>query len=148
MSALEEKHGVWIEGMDGVIAEITKLSDDRVKRREILKILKRQIKPIQVAVAARASALKAEDPITVRGVTFDPGNMAKSIKIFAGRNKLNPAVFVGPAMGAKKKNDGFYARWIIRGSAKHPSTKFPDDFIEKGAAPLMGTILVYLEAAS
>ena len=38
-----------ILGMEGVINEIKLLSDDRMKRLEILKILRRQMKPISVS---------------------------------------------------------------------------------------------------
>ena len=37
---------VIIEGMEGVVGEIKKLTSDRMKRLEIIKILRQQVKPI------------------------------------------------------------------------------------------------------
>lgn len=129
-----------IEGLEGVIREIKTLADDKVKRKEMLKILRRQMKPIHAAVQSRANEQRAEHPIKVRGVTYDPGNLAKSIKLFTGRKKTDASIYVGPAdghRGRKPKFDGFYGWWIIYGSAKHSP---PDDFIWKAAAPLMESV--------
>lgn len=123
-----------IEGMEGVIREIRKLPD-RVKRLEILKILRRQVKPIRSAIKVEADKTNPEGRIyKIRGgKTVEPGNLGNSIKIFNGRNKEFPSVFVGPEMGPRKRNDAFYAFFIQYGTI-HIA---PNDFIDKATKPLL-----------
>lgn len=127
--------GIKIEGMEGVIREIRKLPP-KIKRREVVKIMKRQIKPIQRAIKANTPI--AERDATIRGVEVPRGNLKRSITIFTGKNKLHPAVYVGPAMGSKKKHDGFYGYFIQYGLGTSKGT--PNDFIGEAALPLLGSV--------
>ena len=124
-----------IEGIEAVQREIESLSDDKMKRREILKILRRQTKPILSAV--QANTPEADKVGIFKGVKYDPGNLRRSMAIKTGRSKEYPNVLVGPRQGKKAKNyDGFYAWWIQYGTIY----KKPNDFIWKAAAPLLDSV--------
>lgn len=124
-----------IDGLEGVIREIQSISDDKVKRSEILKVLRRQSKPILGAIKSNTPI--AEEVVSFRGVEYNPGNLKKSMAIKTSPSKNYPNVLIGPRKGRNGrkalKNDGFYAFWIQYG------TKFqkPNDFIWKASAPLM-----------
>lgn len=124
---------IQIEGMDEIIAKIKALPD-RTKRLEVLKILRRQMKPIQSAV--RNATPEADRPIKVRGKVYMPGNAKKSISIFSGKSKLMPSVFVGPATGKKRKYDAWYLYLLVYGWRDNRSTRNLD-YIRKTASPLI-----------
>ena len=127
-----------IEGIEAVQREIESLSDDKMKRREILKILRRQAKPILSAI--QANTPEADKVVTFRGVEYDPGNLRRSMAIKTGRSKDYPNVLVGPRQTKKGKTpikyDGFYAFWIQYGTIYQK----PNDFIWKAAAPLLDSV--------
>lgn len=107
-----------IEGIEGITREIKSLSDDRVKRREILKILRRQCKPVLNSLKQNTPV--AETAIKIRGVTYSPGNLKKAMAIKTSPSKLYPNVLVGPRYGKGAKSyDGFYAWWIEFGKGTH-----------------------------
>lgn len=124
-----------IQGMDGVINEIKSLSNDRMKRLEILKILRRQMKPILAAV-------KSNTPIATKTITgrngkvYEPENLKKSFAVRTSPIKKYPNVIVGPRKGNSAKNDGFYAFWIEYGAYDIPAS----NFIRNAAEPLMGSV--------
>lgn len=138
---LSDNGGVTIEGMDEVIAKIKNLPD-RTKRLEVLKILRRQMQTIKEAVKANtpvgthASSRRVKSGQSYK---YEVGNLKESIGIFTGKSKFRPMVFVGPAMGARKKHDGFYAFWVIYG-ARHYKNAKPNDFVRQGAAPYMKAV--------
>jgi len=123
-----------IEGMEGVIREIRKLPD-RAKRLEVLKILRPQVKPLKAAIKVEADKTNPEGRVyTIRGgKRVEPGNLGDSIKIFTGRNKEFPSVFIGPDMGPKKRNDAFYAFFLQYGTIYIA----PNDFIDKATKSLL-----------
>jgi len=125
-----------IEGMEEVIRKITSLPD-KTKRLEVLKILRRQMKPIQSAV--RNATPQADKPIKFRGKIYPIGNAKKSISIFTGRNKLYPSVYVGPATGKKRKYDAWYLYLLVYGWRDNRSTK-QLDYIRKTASPLLPNV--------
>ena len=124
------KSTIHIEGLEDVIDEIKGITDDKVKRREILKILKRQSKPILRAIKANTPI--AEEVKTVRGVKYEPGNLKKSMAIKTSPSKSYPNVLIGPRKGrsSRIKNDGFYAFWIQYGTVNQKA----NDFIGEAAA--------------
>ena len=126
-----------IEGMNGVIREIIKLPS-RAKFLEIRKILRRQVKPLKAAIKVEADKTNPEGrTYKIRGgKTVEPGNLGDSIKIFNGRNKEFPSVFIGPDMGGKKKNDAFYAFFVQYGTI-HIA---PNDFIDKATKSLLPSL--------
>jgi len=114
-----------IEGIKGVQSEIKSLADDKLKRREILKILRRQVKPLLKQIKSRAPI--AEKEIQVIKTKYKPQNLKKSMAIKTSPIKNYPNVLVGPRMGANKKNDGFYAFFIQYGTSKMPKNDFIGD---------------------
>lgn len=107
-----------IYGIEVVANEIKSLGDDKIKRREILKILRRQAKPMKEAM--KQNAPESDNVIIVRDDLYYPGNLKKSIAIKTSPSKKYPNVLVGARYGAgAKKHDGFYAFWVDLGIGKH-----------------------------
>ena len=73
-----------IEGVQNVAREIKSLSSDKMKRREILKVLRRQAKPLVQAM--RQNAPISENVIIFGDDVFYPGNLRKSIAIKTSRS--------------------------------------------------------------
>lgn len=121
-----------VKGAGEVFRELKRL-DDKVKRREILKILRKQVLPIKRAIKANAPTLskdKSNQTGKVQG-----GNLKKSIAIKTVRG-FNPSVKIGPQTGRSKRKpryDGFYAFFVQYGTINQA----PNDFIAKAANPLM-----------
>ena len=128
-----------IEGMQEVIREIQKIDSDVVKRREILKVLRRQSKPLVNAIRSKTPIAKYSVVRRLKSgeiaAEYKPENLKKSIKIKTSRNKKYPNVLVGPNFG-RGKYDGYYAFFIQYGT----STQSPNDFIWKAAKPLMSSL--------
>ena len=123
-----------VEGIDDVINEIIAISNDRMKRGEILKILRRQAKPILAAVKSNTPV--ADGPIVGRnGKVYEAGNLKKSMAIKTSPLKNYPNVLVGPRKGARAVNDGFYAFFIQEGVYGIPK----NDFIMDAARPLLNS---------
>ena len=128
---------VTIEGMDGVIGEIKALTNDRMKRLEIIKILRQQVKPILSAVKAKTPV--ADEDIKFRKRIYHPENLKKSMAIKTSPMKKYPNVLVGPRKGSDKTNDGFYSFFIQYGylwNYRIPA----NDFIGDAAGPLLGSV--------
>lgn len=96
-----------IEGIEAVSNEIKSLGKDKMKRREILKILRRQADPIKSKM--KQNAPESDNVIIVRGDVYYPGNLKKAIAIKTSRSKKYPNVLIGPryGKGAKKNTMGF-----------------------------------------
>jgi len=124
---------VQITGMDGVIREIKKLPG-RIKKRRVTTILRKQLAPVLRAVKANTPIIDPVRNVTIRGVTYEPGNLERSMRFFTGKSKTFFNVSVGPSRGRKKgKADGFYGWFIVYGTFNIK----PDDFILDAAAPLL-----------
>ena len=109
-----------IEGIEAVSNEIKSLGSDKMKRREILKILRRQSDPIKAKM--KQNAPESDNVIIVRGDVYYPGNLKKAIAIKTSRSKKYPNVLIGPRYGkGAKKYDGFYAWWIEFANGTHKS---------------------------
>jgi HK97 gp10 family phage protein len=129
-----------IEGFEEVFAEIKTLPDDKVKRQKLLKILRKQMRPILAAVKQNTPVAKSD--IKFRDKIYKAGNLRDSMAIKTSRMKHYPNVLVGPKIGQKdpdleiiggKNADGFYAFWIQYGTVHQA----PNDFIDKAASPLL-----------
>lgn len=82
---------------------------DKIKRREITKIMRRSAR--DTIQEARRQAPQSKAPHTIRGKVIQPGNLKKSIKFQVMRRAQNPGGIVGPrSLG---KNDGFYGRQFV-----------------------------------
>jgi len=107
-----------IGGIQEVAREIRSLSSDKMKRKEILKILRRQAEPILMAM--KLNAPESDNVIIVRNKVYYPGDLKKSIAIKTSPSRSYPNVLVGPRYGnGAKKYDGFYAWWIEYGTGTH-----------------------------
>ena len=107
-----------IEGFEGVALEIQSL-DDKMKRREILKILRRQMQPVVDKMKQNAPNQRTKT-INVRGTDYPPQELKNSIRVKTSPSKKYPDVLVGPQYGkGARKFDGFYAWWIEYGVGKH-----------------------------
>jgi hypothetical protein len=135
---------VTIEGMDEVIREFKKIDNDALKRREILKLLRRQAKPLLKAVTAAAPIIESGLTKTRKkaggGVaTYEPGNLKKAMAIKTSPLKNYPNVLVGFRQGVKAKYDGYYGFFVVYGYAgKHRVA--PNDFIWRAGKPLLPEI--------
>lgn len=118
-----------IEGFDRLQAQIQKL-DDKVKRREVLKILGQVANP--TVKAARTQAPKSKKPHVQSGKrtykVIQPGNLKKSIGKITGKRgkaKVNAILYVGPRSKGRK-NDGWYGAFVHGGTVKQKSNPFMD----------------------
>lgn len=116
---------VEIEGFDEVIKQLQKL-EDRVKRRELLKIFRRQAEPVvrtmrtQVPVANRTVKYHrrvVDKNGNKKDVNYTPGNLKRSIKKFTGRSKDYPNIQVGP-QAKKAEGSGYYGYFVAYGTKR------------------------------
>jgi hypothetical protein len=134
---------ITIDGIEGVVGEIKKLTKDRMKRLEIIKILRQQVKPILAAVKANTPV--ADEDIKFRKRIYHPENLKKSMAIKTSPMKNYPNVLIGPRKGSDKVNDGFYAFFIQYGylwNYRIPA----NDFIGDAAGPLLGSVSTTMSA--
>lgn len=93
-----------IEGFKELRQKIKGLPD-KVKKREVVKILRQ-------AAKSTLTAARSESPVSKRNSTVHPReNLKKSIKIRTLTRAKMPMVVVGPA--SRGKNDGFYGRLFV-----------------------------------
>ena len=130
-------NAVTIEGLEGVVNEIKSLTNDRMKRLEIIKILRQQVKPILAAVKANTPV--ADEDIIFRKKVYQPENLKKSMAIKTSPSKRYPNVLIGPRKGPNKVNDGFYAFFIQYGYLWNYNIP-ANDFIGDAAEPLLGSV--------
>jgi hypothetical protein len=108
---------VEIEGFDEVIKQLQKL-EDRVKRRELLKIFRRQAEPVKRVMAAQAP--RANRTVSYHrdnSIKYTPGNLKRSIKKFTGRSKDYPNIQVGP-QAKKAEGSGYYGYFVAYGTKR------------------------------
>jgi len=122
-----------IEGFKTLQSKIKRLPD-KVKKREMLRVLRAVAKP---TVAAARSEAPVGDKVhkrysrrdgSVLGV-YNPGNLKKSIGNITGRRgsaKVNAVLYVGPRSKGRKY-DGYY------GAMVHGGTKFqrPNKYMDR-----------------
>lgn len=97
-----------IQGFDTLREKIKRLPD-KVKRREVLKILRRSAR--STVKVARMEAPKSDKPHNSRGKKIQPGNLRKSIRAASMRRSRVPMVVVGPRSSGKY--DGWYGRQFV-----------------------------------
>lgn len=124
-----------IEGFDKFLREVEKLPD-RMKRNELLKVLRRSSKPtIQAAK---------------RNIHSRSNRLGKSIGNITGKNREYPNVMVGPRV--KGKNEGFHGHLVEFGhGGPHPAPANPfmrpayDETKNRVSDDLAKKISAYLE---
>jgi HK97 gp10 family phage protein len=107
-----------ITGFPQLIEKIKTLANDKQKKTEILKILRRVAAgTVQVA---RREAPVSDKPHLVSGKrtrkVIQPGALKKAIGVIQGKRgaaKENPTIYVGPR--AKGNNDGWYGNFVEYG---------------------------------
>ena len=118
---------VEVEGFDVLYKKIKALPD-KVKRREVLKILGQAANP--TVKAARAQAPKSKVAHVQSGSraykVIQPGNLKKSIGKIRGKRglaKVNAVLYVGPRSKGRK-NDGWYGMMVHGGTVKQGANPF------------------------
>lgn len=115
-----------IQGFDELQRRL-KRAPDKVKRRELLKIIRVQTRPTIQAARQRAPISSEPHSRYSGGVevrTYDPGNLRRSIGNITSKNRKYPNILVGPKAGAKKKYDGFYGHFVEFGTVNMPAQPF------------------------
>lgn len=117
-----------IKGFDVLLRKIKTLSDDRVKKREVLKLLRQVATP--TVRAARRQAPVSKKPHYQGGKRtrkrIEPRNLQKSIGKITGKRgkaKTNPVVYVGPRSKGRR-HDGWYGGFVHGGTVKQTSNPF------------------------
>lgn len=121
-----------IEGFDTLNRKI-KLLPDKVKRREMLKILRQVAKP--TVAAARSHAPTGNKPHKRYSrrdgsvlAEYNPGNLKKSIGNITGRRgkaRTNAVLYVGPRSKGRKY-DGYYGGMVHGGTKFQKANPFMD----------------------
>ena len=121
------KSVIQVEGFKELSAKL-KVLPDKVKRKELLKILG-QVANATVAAAKSFSPVSKKPNVQSGKRTYkviQPGNLKKSIgKIISKRNKVNAVLYVGPRSKGRK-NDGWYGAMVHGGTKKQAANPFMD----------------------
>jgi HK97 gp10 family phage protein len=132
---------ITIEGIDDLARQIKSIPSDKVKRKELLKALRRQAKPLLQAIKDNTPV--ADKVVLNQTGLVDPGNLRDSFNIKAGRSKAWPSVVVGPRRGKKLvfkkkdgkpkkiKNDGWYVHFLLYGTANIQGKDFVKEASDK-----------------
>lgn len=107
-----------IVGFDTVIQAIKELENDVKKVNEIRKILRRQAEPTKRVMIQQAPQIKGDRTIKYsrnKSIEYKPGNLKRAIRLFNGRNKDFPTVYVG-AQAKKPEGSGYYSYFIQYGT--------------------------------
>lgn len=117
---------VEIEGFTELLAKIKQLPD-KVKRREMLKVLRQSAKPTLRAARAEVPVSKKQHIISGKRSrkVIQPGQLRKSIGNITGKAKDKAVVYVGPRTKGKRY-DGFYGMWVHGGTVKQRANPFMD----------------------
>lgn len=120
---------VEIKGFDELSKKLIKLSDDKSKRKEVVKILGQLANPTVKAAKQLVPVSKKAHVQRRKGQAFgtviSPGTGRKSIGKKTMRRSKNPAVYVSPR--STKRADGWYLRqFVIPGTKNQKSNPFMD----------------------
>ena len=122
-----------IEGWDEVVKSIIELGDDKSKRNEVLKILRRQAAPAKrVMIAQAPKARKDVKYHRDNSIVYKPGNLKRAMKIFTGRDKAYPSVYVG-AQAKKPQGSGYYSYFVQYGTNRNDgrSIRRKNNYVER-----------------
>ncbi|QOD60654.1 hypothetical protein H9I45_15140 [Polaribacter haliotis] len=118
-----------IEGFKELEKKLKSLSSDKVKSREVLKILGQVANPTVKAVKALTPIAKKPHIQKRKGQSFGtvitPGTGKRSIGKKTMRRAKNPTLYVSPR--STKRADGWYLRqFVIRGTKYQKANPFID----------------------
>lgn len=121
---------VEIKGFAELQRKIKSLGNDKIKKREMLKVLGQVANP--TVKAARTQAPQSKKAHIISGSRtrkiIQPGNLKKSIGKITGRRGLgrtNAVLYVGPKSKGRK-NDGWYGMFVHGGTVKQSANRFMD----------------------
>ena len=121
---------VEIEGFNVLNAKLKALNNDKIKRREMLKVLGQIANP--TVKAARTQAPQSAKAHLISGKRtrkiIPPGNLKKSIGKIRGKKglgKTNAVLYVGPRSKGRK-NDGWYGMFVHNGTRHQKANVFMD----------------------
>lgn len=128
-----------IQGFTELKQIITKLGDDKSKRKEVTKILSQLANPT-VKVAKRLAPVSKKPHVQKRknqafGTWINPGTGRKSIGKKSMRRSAVPMVTVSPRK--TRRADGWYLRQFVIPGTKHQSSQ---PFLDQAYAQTKGKI--------
>ena len=119
---------VEITGFPELEKQLKRLSNDKIKKREMLKVLGQVANP--TVKAARSQAPVSSKPHIISGKrtrkVIQPGNLKKSIGKITGKRGLgkeNAVLYVGPKSKGKKY-DGWYGMFVEKGTRLFKANPF------------------------
>jgi len=104
---------VEITGFEELQRKIQLLGNDRKKRTEILKILRKVAQATVKAMRREAPVHKRKTLYARHGKKQDRGTLQKSIGTITGKDPVNAKLYVGAR--AKGSNDGYFGSWVNDG---------------------------------
>jgi hypothetical protein len=113
-----------VEGIEELVAKLTKIGDPKKTRSTLLKLLRKQARPIVQAARQEAPVGDKEHKRYLNGqvvASYKPGNLAKSIQVIPGKKgsaRVNPIVYIGPRAGKKSTYDGYYGHIVHYDNAR------------------------------
>lgn len=129
------KQLVEITGFKELQHKIQLLGNDRVKRREVLKLLRQSSKATVKAARAIAPISKKAHVISGKKAhvisgkrsrkVIQPGQLKKSIGNITGKSKTKAVIYVGPRTKGKV-HDGFYGAFVHGGTTTQKANPFMD----------------------
>lgn len=122
------KNLVEIKGFSELQRKLKTLGNDKIKRREMLKVLGQVANPTVKAARGQAPISKRSHVQSGKRSrkVIQPGNLKKSIGKITGRRglgKRNAVLYVGPKSKGRK-NDGWYAKFVQHGTVKQTANPF------------------------
>ena len=141
-----------VEGFAEVQKALQHIETDIMKKRELVKILRRQATPALEAMKRNAPEIKANKKGIKRGVKYHrddstiywPGNLKRSMKLFSRTKGNYPRVFVG-AQAKKARNSGYYGYFVPYGTKGKGGIKKTNDFRQKSESQVRTVIETQLE---
>lgn len=112
-----------ITGTDSLDTIFQKLPN-QFNRKIMMSIFRKAAAPVNRAIKSNTPVRSSKKPIRsgnkqIKGAATSgirwPGNLKASIGNIAGKGKY-PTLYVGPRMGSKYKNDGWYGKFLINGT--------------------------------
>lgn len=132
-----------VKGFDKLQKKLKSLPD-KMKRREVIKILRRAARDTVKEARNQAPKSKRRHMFKPKAdrvaKMINPGNLRKSIGVEVARQAKNPMIFVRPKSSGKY--DGFYGRqWVIPGHPKKGGGKVaPNPFMDRAFERTEGKI--------
>ena len=121
-----------IKGFSELERLIKKLPD-KVTKREMHKILGQVANPTLKAAKGKAPKSKKAHLQKRKGQSFgtyiSPGNLQKSLGKIKGKRGLgqeNAVLYIGARAGKRRKNDGWYGRFVAKGTVKQSANPFTE----------------------